>query len=649
MKHEFNVKRYKNATVYTLESATGGVTSAGSVTSNSMTVGGVRKRGDNLIAQEDNKDKVPTTTPRNFVAKNAKTSGAGAHKDKKKAEKQGDFKHKKSYADALQEKLNNIASEDHTTAADGWGRGAYDTYAGGRHGRGVAEEDDAHQEIGMAGSELYGAAKHAKQLLALIQQHGEHGLEAWQQSKITKAADYLNSVLQSLDYDATAGEQGVAETTGDPKFDKMLKDITGKKVVAKQQKADTKQQSRDAFSSMFGGSSSDLTKNLKIREQGVAETDRGFRGVGGARDREDDEHHHLDNHNSTEKTKFYKLLDDGKLYMKMVSPQNINAAYGDGWLPKKSLALAKGGQQGVAGEFKGELDSKDRFTKDTVQKMFGKLSPDAKGVAEGRFELDRKSGQMRHNKDDADQRHGLYVNSKLVKTCNSRAEAETVKKRDVKFKDATIKKIAEANRNQDTNWRDEADREMAPDRNSPYYVFWTGQSYEWYGDDAPESGEGRYKPKGDSGEIVAINIKDRDAANTIAKKLDDQFNNGSFPNKAVYGRWDKDYNIVNYEGAHVKSMRKMGGYEKEMMQYDLRQGTVKDYANQSSSNTDSYMESLLQKLAEKIPANAPVDVWVKDFQKADPNKYHQFKNKTPEKKSQMAAAASYSAKNPNKK
>jgi hypothetical protein len=35
--------------------------------------------------------------PRNFVAKNAMatTSGAGAHKDKKKAEKQGDVKHKK--------------------------------------------------------------------------------------------------------------------------------------------------------------------------------------------------------------------------------------------------------------------------------------------------------------------------------------------------------------------------------------------------------------------------------------------------------------------------------------------------------------------------------------------------------------------------
>ena len=41
------------------------------------------------------KDFIPTSTPRNFVAKNMKSSGAGTHKDKKKAEKQGSFKHKK--------------------------------------------------------------------------------------------------------------------------------------------------------------------------------------------------------------------------------------------------------------------------------------------------------------------------------------------------------------------------------------------------------------------------------------------------------------------------------------------------------------------------------------------------------------------------
>jgi hypothetical protein len=47
------------------------------------------------------KEFVPASKPRNFVAKNQKTAGAGAHKDKKKAEKQGDFKHKqKQFEDA---------------------------------------------------------------------------------------------------------------------------------------------------------------------------------------------------------------------------------------------------------------------------------------------------------------------------------------------------------------------------------------------------------------------------------------------------------------------------------------------------------------------------------------------------------------------
>lgn len=38
--------------------------------------------------------KIPPSKPRNFVAKNATKGGAGAHKDKKKAAKQGDVKHK---------------------------------------------------------------------------------------------------------------------------------------------------------------------------------------------------------------------------------------------------------------------------------------------------------------------------------------------------------------------------------------------------------------------------------------------------------------------------------------------------------------------------------------------------------------------------
>jgi hypothetical protein len=50
-----------------------------------------------------------------------------------------------------------------------------------------------------------------------------------------------------------ARKEGTAEATGDVKFDKMLKGITAKKAVAKQRKADTQQQARDAFGGMFGG------------------------------------------------------------------------------------------------------------------------------------------------------------------------------------------------------------------------------------------------------------------------------------------------------------------------------------------------------------------------------------------------------------
>lgn len=40
------------------------------------------------------KEFVPASKPRNFVAKNQKTAGAGAHRDKKKEQKQGYEKHK---------------------------------------------------------------------------------------------------------------------------------------------------------------------------------------------------------------------------------------------------------------------------------------------------------------------------------------------------------------------------------------------------------------------------------------------------------------------------------------------------------------------------------------------------------------------------
>ena len=48
----------------------------------------------NVTATESKTTDTTPPKPRNFVAKNAVQSGAGAHKDKKKAQKQGDVKHK---------------------------------------------------------------------------------------------------------------------------------------------------------------------------------------------------------------------------------------------------------------------------------------------------------------------------------------------------------------------------------------------------------------------------------------------------------------------------------------------------------------------------------------------------------------------------
>jgi hypothetical protein len=96
MTSEFKKIKNNEDTHYVLETATVGATSAGVV----ATAPG-KKREDSILAQE----KKETPKPRNFVAKNAKMGGAGQHKDKKKAAKQGDVKHKKPLAESYAEDL----------------------------------------------------------------------------------------------------------------------------------------------------------------------------------------------------------------------------------------------------------------------------------------------------------------------------------------------------------------------------------------------------------------------------------------------------------------------------------------------------------------------------------------------------------------
>jgi len=196
MNNEFKKLSQGEVTRYVLENASGGGTSSGSVASVSMPIGGTRKRGNNLIAQEADKKTVPASTPRNFVAKNAKTAGAGAHKDKSKTIPRKE-KHKKPF---------------------------------------MEDRDHPDHEIQMASSELMSIAKNAQSLLDMVQRYSEQeGLDAWQQSKITKAADYLNSVLQSINGEqqgVAEGDAGLskdAETNFHAKLDQLVHATFGKR------------------------------------------------------------------------------------------------------------------------------------------------------------------------------------------------------------------------------------------------------------------------------------------------------------------------------------------------------------------------------------------------------------------------------------
>jgi hypothetical protein len=108
MNNEFKKSKSNNETRYTLESMTAGATGSGSIATATGSLGKVQKRG-NILAQEADKKK-DAPKPRNFVAKNAKMGGAGAHKDKKKEQKQGAAKHKKPYMESLKGKLADLKS-----------------------------------------------------------------------------------------------------------------------------------------------------------------------------------------------------------------------------------------------------------------------------------------------------------------------------------------------------------------------------------------------------------------------------------------------------------------------------------------------------------------------------------------------------------
>jgi hypothetical protein len=197
--------------------------------------------------KKDRRDPIRTIKPRNFVAKNASstTSGAGAHKDKKRAEKNGDIKHKKaeyaeSYEDHLSQQLNELSidalknykeksqawtdkeKENNPNTERGseeWMKRVYRAQGRStaqrkinRKEREMSEEFDSpeyNDEAGMANGNLITLARAVKGLLDTIEP-GDN-LPEWCQEKIAKSEMMLVTVW---DYLLSQKEQGI-----DPKVD----------------------------------------------------------------------------------------------------------------------------------------------------------------------------------------------------------------------------------------------------------------------------------------------------------------------------------------------------------------------------------------------------------------------------------------------
>jgi hypothetical protein len=79
----------------------------------------------------------------------------------------------------------------------------------------LEEEPDDGEESSMARSELNAIAKDAKSIMSKIK--GNKELEAWTQSKITKAADYLNAVSDYMDDEEKEIDEAInpVEVTGE--------------------------------------------------------------------------------------------------------------------------------------------------------------------------------------------------------------------------------------------------------------------------------------------------------------------------------------------------------------------------------------------------------------------------------------------------
>ena len=139
------------------------------------------------------------------------------------------------------------------------------------------------------------------------------------------------------------------------------------------------------------------------------------------------------------------------------------------------------------------------------------------------------------------------------------------------------------------DWEDDNGQEdVASIGDAPYAIIWHAQYHEWYGD--PATGEGRYKPKGDAGAVLAKNIPSY-------KQAQELLTHPKIEKVAQeHGEWGKDLMLISQStGPQIVPMSELKdhfyGYDPDMQEYGAKpeqydHHTVIDMANKEGVNEE---------------------------------------------------------------
>lgn len=119
------------------------------------------------------------------------------------------------------------------------------------------------------------------------------------------------------------------------------------------------------------------------------------------------------------------------------------------------------------------------------------------------------------------------------------------------------------------SYGDDSDDDNEEMSDAPYAIVWHGQYAEWYGDGDPESGKGRYKMKGDAGNVLAKNIPTHAQAEKLLPRV------AGMGHVGERGKWGEDHSVVmQASDPMIVPMKELGdhfyGYDTEMNKYGSR-------------------------------------------------------------------------------